>query len=316
MRKIIILILLCVGLLSGCGKNKVFKEEDVIEYLEDLKSYSLTSVMKINKMDKAITMDVSVDYKEPNLYKVTFGKDNEQIILKNEKGVYVITPNLNKEFKFDGTWPNNSSHAYLLDSIGNNLKKDENSVITTNENDITIESKVTHKTNSNITKMKYTCDKKMNPIKTVFLDDSNKEIVIVEFKTFNANPTFEADHFSEAKYLKKDVFEPNESETSLVLEAGFVVDGSVLETSKTTTDLTILCYSGDKPYTILVSKVKTYPEVVVIEEYNDVVVLECGLGLVDENVFVFYMNDYEFRIYSNHLSIEEFEQIASNITLS
>ena len=316
MKKIIILILLCVGILGGCSKNKVYKENEVIEYLEDLKSYSLTSSMKLNKMDKTINMDVSVDYQSPNLYKVSFGKDTEQIILKNEKGVYVITPNLNKEFKFDGTWPNNSSHAYLLDSISKDIKKDETSILTTNENDIVIESKVSGKAGSNITKMKYTCDKKMKPLKTVFLDDANKEIVVVEFKTFTANPTFSVDHFNEAKYLKKDVFEPETNETSFIIEAGFVVEGNVLETSKNTTSTTILCYSGTKPYTIIVSKVKLYSEVVVMEEYNDVVILECGLGLVDENGFTFFMNDYEIKIYSNTLSVDELEQIASNISLS
>ena len=316
MRKIIILMLLCVGVLTSCGKNKVYKEDDVIEYIEGLKSYSLTSNMKMNKNDRTIDMDISVDYQSPNLYKVVFGKDNEQIILKNEKGVYVITPNLNKEFKFDGSWPNNSSHAYLLDSIGKDIKKDETSVITTNDNDITVESKVSHKSNSNITKMKYVCDKKMVPLKTVFMDDSNKELIIVEFKTFTPNPTFDADHFSESKYLKKDVFEDVEEETSLIIEAGFVVDGNVLETSKTSSNATILCYSGDKPYTIIVSKVKLYPELVVMEEYNDMVILECGLGLVDDNIFTFYMNNYEIRIYSKDLSVNELEQIASNISLS
>ena len=316
MKKIIILLLLCVCVLGGCSKIKEYKEEDVVEYLEELKSYSLTSNMKINKMDKTINMDISVDYKSPNLYKVVFGKDNEQIILKNTKGVYVITPNLNKEFKFDGSWPNNSSHAYLLDSIGKDIKKDETSILTTNENDLTIESKVTHKTNTNITKMRYTCDKKMVPLKTVFLDDTNKEIVIVEFKTFVENPTFTDDHFSETKYLKKDVFEPETNETSVTIEAGFVIEGNSLETSKSTSSTTILCYSGSKPYTIIVNKVKLYPEVVVIDEYNDIVILECGLGFVDDNVFTFYMNDYEIRIFSNVLSIEELEQIASNISLS
>ena len=316
MRKIIILILLCIsGLFVGCDKVE-YKEDDVIEYIEDLKSYSLTSNMKINKTDKTINMDISVDYKSPNLYKVVFGKDNEQIILKNDKGVYVITPNLNKEFKFDGSWPNNTSHAYLLDSIAKDMKKDETSVVTNNENEITIESKVTHKTNANITKMKYVCDKKLKPIRTAFLDDENKEIIVVEFKTFNENPTFDNDHFSETKYLKKDVFEPTESETSLVLEAGFIIEGSVLETSKKSNDVTILCYSGSKPYTIIVNKVKTYPEVVVMEEYNDIVILENGLGMVDDNVFVYYLNDYEIRIYSNSLTVSELEQIASNISLS
>ena len=99
-------------------------------------------------------MDVSVDYLKPDYYKVVFGKENEQIILKNKKGVYVITPNLNKEFKFDGSWPTNGSHAYLLDSISKDLNKDTSSKITVGENELVLESKVNHKTNLKITKIR------------------------------------------------------------------------------------------------------------------------------------------------------------------
>ena len=40
---------------------------------------------------------------------------NEQIVVKNTSGVYVLTPSLNKEFRFDSDWPLNSSHAYILE---------------------------------------------------------------------------------------------------------------------------------------------------------------------------------------------------------
>ena len=115
MKKILILILTCLSILTGCSKNKEYKVNDVVEHLEKLNSYSLTSTMTIHKDDKTLSMDIAVDYLSPTYYKVVFGKNNEQIILKNDKGVFVLTPDLNKEFKFDGSWPNNSSHAYLIE---------------------------------------------------------------------------------------------------------------------------------------------------------------------------------------------------------
>ena len=39
--------------------------------------------------------------------------NHEQIILKNDDGVYVITPSLNKSFKFQSDWPYNNSQIYL-----------------------------------------------------------------------------------------------------------------------------------------------------------------------------------------------------------
>ena len=315
MKRIILLMMLCLCVLTGCGKNKECQVDDVVKYIEELKSYSLTSTMTINKENKTISMDIAVDYLAPNYYKVVFGKDEEQIILKNDKGVYVLTPNLNKEFKFDGSWPTNSSHAYLLDSICKDLKTDANSKITNSENTIMLEGKVNHKTNQKITKMQYVCDKNYKPIKTTFLDDNNNELVIVEFKTFIANSTLSKDHFNQESYLKKDVFNNEESDVSLTIEAGYVVDGNTLESSKSSSELTILCYNGEKPYTIVVNKAKVYSEVVSIEQYDDLVIMECGLGFINENSFMYYLNGYEITIYSNTLTIDEFENISSNISL-
>lgn len=314
MKKILIL-LLCLCVLTGCSKNKEYKVNDVVEHLEKLNSYSLTSVMTIQKEDKTLTMDITVDYLNPSYYKVVFGKNNEQIILKNEKGVFVLTPDLNKEFKFDGSWPNNSSHAYLIDSVCKDLKSDSNSVIVNTENEMILECKVNHKVNKKITKMKYICDKKYKPIKVIFLDDNNNEQVVVEFITFIENPNLKLENFNQEMYLKKDVFNNEDNGVGLTVETGYVVDGSVLTTSKSDDDTIILCYSGEKPYTIVVNKVKVYSESVSIDEYDDFIIMECGLGFIRNNSFMYYLNDYQINIFSNSLSIEDFEKISANISL-
>ena len=85
MKRILLLMILMLTVLTGCNKNKNHSVNDVVKYLEGLDSYSLTSTMKINKEDKTISLDVTVDYLAPNYYKVVFGNDNEQIIIKNSE---------------------------------------------------------------------------------------------------------------------------------------------------------------------------------------------------------------------------------------
>lgn len=51
--------------------------------------------------------------------------NHEQIILRNKDGVYVVTPSLNKSFKFQSEWPYNNSQVYLLQSIVDDIKDDE-----------------------------------------------------------------------------------------------------------------------------------------------------------------------------------------------
>ena len=50
--------------------------------------------------------------------------NQEQIILKNKEGVFVVTPSLNQVFKFQGEWPMNSPKPYLLQTMMDVLKND------------------------------------------------------------------------------------------------------------------------------------------------------------------------------------------------
>ena len=47
------------------------------------------------------------------------------VILKNEEGVFVLTPSLNKSFKFQSDWPYNNSQSYLLQNILNDIENDD-----------------------------------------------------------------------------------------------------------------------------------------------------------------------------------------------
>ncbi len=52
-------------------------------------------------------------------------KDQSQIILRNEEGVFVLTPALNKSFRFQSDWPQNSSQAYLYESLVRDILQDK-----------------------------------------------------------------------------------------------------------------------------------------------------------------------------------------------
>lgn len=318
MKRIVGLILLFVMVLTGCNNSKTESNVGkVVNYLSGLGSYSLESKMTIKRSDKNVSLNVSVDYLSPGYYKVCFKGDSEQLIIKNDSGVFVLTPSLNKEFKFDSNWPLNSSHAYLLESIKKDIKNDVEATSTLNGTDIVIECKITHKTNQKLSKMVYTCDKDFKPKKTVFLNDNNEEIITVDFENFTPNNSLGKDIFNEKKYLnQQQEQQPNESETSLTITAGYVVDGSTLSSSLQDNSTSILCYTGEVPYTIVVSKVEVSDEVVAIENYDDFEIIDCGLCLISDNSMKFYNKDYEVVIYSNFLEIDDFINIANNISMS
>ena len=50
-------------------------------------------------------------------------------MVKNNDGVHVIIPSVNKTFKVNSSWPNNSSYPYLLQSIAHDIVSDDNIII-------------------------------------------------------------------------------------------------------------------------------------------------------------------------------------------
>ena len=317
MKKIIGLLLLSLLVLAGCkSKDNVDEVTRVTNYLSGLSSYSLTSNMTIQRPDKNVSVKVEVDYLSPAYYKVSFKGDNEQLIIKNDSGVYVITPSLNKEFRFDSNWPLNSSHAYLLEAINKDIKADSEAQGSMDGSDFVIECKITHKTNQKLNKMKYVCDSNFKPKKTTFLNDKNEECITVDFDTFTPNSNLGKDNFNEKKYLNAQEEKPAEEETSLSLTAGYVVEGSTLASSSKKEDTSILCYGGESAYTIIVSKVEVSDEVVAIDTYDSIEFLECGLGFLNENTMKFYNGNYEITIFSNQLTVDDYINVANSITLA
>lgn len=317
MKKIFGLILLSLLVLVGCkNKDNVDEVTRVTNYLSGLSSYSLTSKMTIQRPDKNVSIQVAVDYLSPAYYKVSFKGDNEQLIIKNDTGVYVITPSLNKEFRFDSNWPLNSSHAYLLEAINKDIKADAEAKGSLDGTNIVIECKITHKTNQKLNRMKYICEANFKPKKTVFLNDKNEECIVVDFDTFTPNSNLGKDNFNEKKYLGTQEERPSEEETSLTLTAGYVVEGSTLSSSSKKDNTTILCYSGESAYTIIVSLVEISDEVVAIDSYDSIEFLACGLGFINENTMKFYNGNYEITIFSNQLSIDDYINVANSITLA
>ncbi len=322
MKKILSVLMLCLMLLfSGCSKKETADElTRVTTYLSELKSYSLTSTMTIHRSDKNVSIRVGVDYLSPSYYKVSFTSqdNNEQLIIKNDNGVYVLTPSLNKQFKFDSDWPLNSSHAYLLEAICKDIKADQAASGTQENSNIKIECAITHKTNQNATKMQYLCKADdLKPQKTLFLNDKGDPVIEVDFDSFTPNNSLSKDHFNEKKYLteQEDSTGKDEETADIAVTAGYEIEGNQLESSTTKDNVTILCYSGSKPYTIIVQEAQTYSEVIPLECYQSIDFLEGGLCFFNENTMKYFLGNYEIAIYSNSLTTEEYLDVAGAITL-
>lgn len=96
MKKNFLTIALVIAIcLTGCSSlNDKDIRKKFIKDVENLKSYELEGVLTITNNDDTYKYDVNVNYEEDDKYKVSMtnkANNYEQIILKNDEGVYVLT---------------------------------------------------------------------------------------------------------------------------------------------------------------------------------------------------------------------------------
>ena len=196
--KKIIFIFLCV-LVVGCGKyNEKDAYNELTKAINDLKSYHLTGELLIYRGEDSYNYDVDVAYKAEDTYRVSLTNkinNHQQIILKNEDGVYVLTPSLNKSFKFQSDWPYNNSQIYLLGMILTDLDKDDERVLETDGDGYVFVSKVNYSTNSDLVKQKVYVDKDLKMTKVEILNKDDNVQMQMNFDKIEYNKDYNDDYF-------------------------------------------------------------------------------------------------------------------------
>ena len=127
MFKKIIVVVLVLALL-GVGVWKVFFSKPSISDTlsnvnKNLTSYQLEANMELNNGEEQRKFTVNVSYakkEEKDLFRVSLYDttiNQEQIMLRNDEGVYVLTPTLNQVYQFKSGWPLNSAKPYIYQSL-------------------------------------------------------------------------------------------------------------------------------------------------------------------------------------------------------
>ncbi len=123
MRKIsgwILAMGLVVGLVAGCGapsKNQVTsKLQTQAEKLETV-NYQSEAKMTVQMDNGSQTYYIHTSYESPDVYKIELGDANKninQVIVRNGNGMFVVSPSLQKVFRFNGNWAQNQGDIYWV----------------------------------------------------------------------------------------------------------------------------------------------------------------------------------------------------------
>ena len=291
-------------LLTACGE---MSQQDVVDKLtsnvEDAKSYYATGVMEVDNNGQVYQYNVEVAYQKDNKYKVTLKNEttnNEQIILKNDEGVFVLTPALNKQFKFQSDWPLSSSQVYLYQSLITDILNDAEAVFEATEDAYTFETKANYHGNRDLVSQKITFDKKELTPTEVYVDGY-----------FDCQQTME---YSQETMGEGSLAANIDSE----LYPAYLPEGTTL-VNKQAIDIqdgerVIMTFSGDEEFTMIQEPV-AYNESTGVEPVSGQPVMINGtIGALSDNSVTWVEGGVECFLVSDTLEMEELVSVAASVS--
>ncbi len=327
MKKIILMLIVSLFLVSGCGK---YSESDVVKDLEKkiskASAYQLDGSLEIVNNDEVYNYDVKVSYKKDNYYKVSLtntANDHTQVILKNDDGVYVLTPSLNKSFKFQSDWPYSNSQIYLLSALVNDIQNDKERTFEETKNGYQFTTTVNYPNNRNLVSQTIEMNKNLK-IKTVKVYNSDHVICMtMNFKNIDYSPTFKKDYFdldatmdtySESVEQTQETSSLDDSIYPLVIPTGTKLT-SEEKIQKDVGERIIMTFDGDKPFLLVEETANVEEEFTIIPTYGEPYRLMDTLGVMTDNSLSWVSNGIEYYLVSDVLSQDELIEVAQSINV-
>jgi len=318
MKKIVILLVIML-LLVGCS-SKSSVEEKFMADLTDSKSYKVEGQMETFYDDDRKVNDFVVFYKEPDLIKVTIKSqenNDQQIILKNPSGVYVLIPAVNKNFKIQSSWPQNASYPYLLQSLAKDIANQENILRVENEATVEVETDTKMHTDANVVKQKIIFDKVTAlPTEVKVYDDEGDLYIRCVYQSIELDYNIAATEFEIKESITYARLEYGDE--GLVFEnrtldlPSYFPAGSVLNSQSKKNNQMIMKYTGEYGFTIIQEFIDDAEEVYSQEEDGRVIMILGNVALLTNTSLRFVYEGIEYTIASEEIVLDEVIKIAES----
>ncbi|HWJ77472.1 MAG TPA: outer membrane lipoprotein carrier protein LolA [Niallia sp.] len=315
-------------LLTACGTKS---KEDVLADLKEkveTKGYKADAEMTLKMGTEPQTYEVETWHKEPSFYRVNLKnskKEQSQMILKNKAGVYVITPALNKSFKFQSEWPENSSQAYLYESLVKDIEEDKDLKFSSTDKYYVFETKTRYQNSKILPTQVIKFNKKnLAPVSVEVKDTDGVALVTVKFSNVKFDVDFDEKDFDLQKSMTAaqmviPVMGEIEDEDFSVKYPEETLEGvSLVEEKEIANDdgnRIILTYEGgEKSYTIIEEKAKVSPATASpVVSGGDPVDLGFTIGELTDSKVSWTFEGVDYTIASNNLSREELVTVAQSV---
>ncbi|WP_174735207.1 LolA family protein [Mesobacillus harenae] len=329
-KKLLLLLagLMVIFVLAACGtksQEAVVKELDGT--LEDLKSYKAKAKMTLQMGTEPQVYDVEIWHRDPAFYRVNLKnaqKDQSQMILRNDEGVFVLTPALNKSFRFQSDWPQNSSQAYLYESLVRDIIEDKEAKFSATKNHYVFETKTRYQNNQMLPIQEIKLSKKdLSPVSVKVMDPDRNSLVTVEFSEVKFGTNFDKDAFDVEKnmtgaQLEVPVMaEVKDKEFSVKYPTVEIPGVTLIEEKSMSTEngkRVVLTYDGEKSFTLVQEKADVMPATAsAIPVNGQPADLGFTIGAVTETSVTWTNQGIEYMIASNELTPDEMVSLARSV---
>src|SRR3954454_1935679 len=319
--------LMVVLVLSACGEKT---QEDVVNTLggklDDLAGYKAKAKMTLQMGTEPHTYDVEIWHKEPDFYRVDLKnaqKDQNQMILRNGEGVFVLTPALNKSFKFQSDWPQNSSQAYLYESLVKDITEDKEAKFTATKDHYVFETKTRYQNNKMLPYQEITLNKKdLAPVSVKVMDADRNALVTVDFSKVDFNASFDKNDFNVQKNMtgaqldKTVMADLKDQKFSVKYPEGMPGINLISEKEVEMEDgkRVVLTYGGEKSFTLVQEKTTVMPATAgPTNVTGELVDLGFTIGALTDNSLTWTNDGVDYMIASNDLTAEEMVNVARTV---
>lgn len=337
--KRILFILVSLLLLTGCGsvdKDKVIN--NFVDDVESSKSYKLLGDMEIYNDEDTYTYEMEVYYMDDNYFKVnmlnTINK-NKQVILRDKESVYVVTPSLNKSYKFTSEWPYNSSQAYILNTLVEDINNDSDIKFEELEKEYVLEVDVNYPNNGDLKYQKLYFNKNLELTGVDVFDNDDILSISVKFKSIDYKAGLDKEEFNIDKVMESECInsedgsdevngEIEESEETTKLEDiiyplyipadTYLKDKETINTENG--ERVILTFNGAKNFVLIEESSYVNSEFETVPVYGDPLMITDTIGVVSSNSLSWSDNEVNYYLASNDMSTDEILTIANSLNVT
>lgn len=238
--------------------------------------------------------------------------------------VYVVTPALNKSYKFESTWPNNSSQGYILSSLVNDVLKDKDAFVENKDNQYIIKTTVNYPNNNDLKYQKIYLDENYIPQKVEVYSNNDILKIVVKFNDIDLKANLKKNDFDLKKYIIESDCQDGDCEdkkSMSTLESAiyplYVPANTYLSSSETVNSeldsRIILTFTGDKSFVLVEEMAKINDNLEIVPVYGEPIMLNDTIGAISSNSMYWTSNDIEYYLVSEDLTESEMVFVATSL---